>query len=49
MSANLGFSEEPALQVLVDEGIIAEITVVRIRGEKSANKSSMFYFPELFR
>ena len=34
LSANLDFSEEPALQVFVDEGIIAESTVVRIRGEK---------------
>ncbi len=34
LSANLDFSGEPTLQALVDDGVIAASTVVKIRGEK---------------
>jgi 5'-nucleotidase len=34
LSANLDFSGEPSLQVLVENGIIAKSTVVRVRREK---------------
>ena len=34
LSANLDFNGEPSLQVLFDDGIIAQSTVVRVRGEK---------------
>jgi 5'-nucleotidase len=34
LSANLDFNGEPSLQFLVDDGIIAERSIVRLRGEK---------------
>lgn len=34
LSANLGFSSEPALQALVDDGRLAKSTVVKERGER---------------
>ena len=34
LSANLDFSGEPALQALVDDGVIAASTVVKVKGEE---------------
>lgn len=34
LSANLDFSGEPGLQALVDDGVIAASTVVKVKGEK---------------